>query len=81
MEHIDPLVAIENWYSSICDGDWEHMARPINNVPLALTEIAVEWITFAHERRNAFYSRCSETSSGCGGRRDDGYRRFLRIRR
>jgi hypothetical protein len=24
MEQIDPLVAIENWYSSICDGDWEH---------------------------------------------------------
>jgi hypothetical protein len=24
MDHIDPLRALEEWYASVCDGDWEH---------------------------------------------------------
>jgi len=24
MDHIDPLRALEDWYASVCDGDWEH---------------------------------------------------------
>ena len=40
-------------------GELIRMARPIKNVPLALTEIAIESISFAYERRNAFCSRSS----------------------
>jgi len=37
----------------------QSMARPIINVPLGLTEIESEPITFAHERRIASYGNSS----------------------
>ena len=46
-------------------GDPAHMARPIKNVPLVLTQNEFETISLNHERRNASYHGISSACRRC----------------